>query len=225
MIWIAAKVGFWVTSAAKDTSLWVIGTAFATFFSLNNVSTDKDYVRKIILDNIKFILIIEFVLNLYTFNLAIEFFLLVPLITFVVILNAFAALKPEYKGVKTFLEYVLAIIGFVLLIYTFREIVIHFQDFATAKTLRDFMLPPAFSVSLIPCLYFMALFMQYETLFVRINFANRHSDYAKMIKRKTIMICHLNLAKLIRFSRNLGYPKVNSTDEMEDLIKRGISNS
>lgn len=219
MVIIFKKVGFWDTSATKDTILWTFGTAFATFFSLNKAAENENYFKNVILDNIKFILILEFIVNLYSFNLAIEL-VVIPIVSLIVMLNAYAELKPEYKQVKTLLDYALGLFGLFLLIFTFRELVIDFQNFATLKNFRDFFLPPLFSIVFLPFLYLMALYMQYESLFTRIDFANKNSDLAKYAKRKILLACHVNLSILNKFSKSAGYPKVNSKDDVLALMKK-----
>jgi hypothetical protein len=213
------KIGFWDMSAAKDTILWTLGTAFATYFSLNKVAQDSNYFKNVILDNIKFILILEFVVNLYSFNLAIEL-IVIPVVSLIVILNAFAESKPEYKRVKNFLNFFLGVFGLFLLAFTFREIILDFQNFATLKNLRDFFLPPLLSIALLPFVYIMALVMQYETFFVRIDIANKNSSIAKNVKRKIFATCHINLSKLNKVSKNAGHPKINSEADVLEWLKK-----
>jgi hypothetical protein len=218
---IFKKVGFWDISALKDTILWTIGTAFATFLSLNKVAGDENFFRKALLDNIKLVLILEFIVNLYSFNLIIEL-ILVPIVTFIVMLNAVAELKPEYKQARVFLDYTLGIVGLVLIVFTFRELFVDFQNFATLKTLRDFFLPPIFTIAFLPYVYLIALYMQYESLFTRIDFANKDADLARYAKRKILAACHLDLSKLNKFSTNVGLPKVNGKGDVSALIKKAL---
>jgi hypothetical protein len=139
--------------STKDTILWTLGSAFTTFFALNKVSEDEHYFKNVILDNIKFILILEFIINFYIFNLGVEL-AIIPVVALIAATNAYAnvysGLKPEYKRVKTLLDYVLGIFGLCLLAFTFRELILDFQNFTTLKNLRDFSLPPLFSIVLLP---------------------------------------------------------------------------
>jgi len=196
-----------------------LGSAFVTFFNLNKVAEDEHYFKNVILDNIKFVLILEFIINFYSFNFAIEL-VVIPIVTLIVMLNAYAGLKPEYKRVKTLLDYVLGIFGLCLLAFTFRELILDFQNFTTLKNLRDFFLPPLFSIVLLPFIYIMALFMQYEMFFVRIDIANKNSDIVKYTKRKILATCHFNLSKLNKVSKSAGYPKVNTKEDVLEWLKK-----
>jgi hypothetical protein len=174
MVLAFKKMGFWDASATKDTILWTLGSAFATYFSLNKVAQDSAYFKNVILDNIKFVLILEFVVNLYSFSLPAEL-IVIPIVSFIVMANVLAVSKPEYKQVSKLFNFILGVFGLYLLAFTFREIVLDFQNFATLKNLRDFFLPPLFSIVLLPFVYVVALLIQYESFFIRIDFANKNS--------------------------------------------------
>ncbi len=221
MVIVFEKIGFWDISATKDTILWTLGSAFATYFSLNNVAQDSNYFKNVLLDNLKFVLILEFVLNLYSFSLPVEL-IVIPIVSFIVMLNAFAESKPEYKKVSRLLNFILGVFGLYLLAFSVKEIVLDFQNFASIKNLRDFFLPPLFSVALMPFVYIMALFMQYEMFFIRIDFANKNPDIAKYAKRKVLAACHINLYKVNKVSKKAGFPKVNDKKDVLEWFKRNI---
>lgn len=219
MVLAFKKIGFWDVSAIKDTILWTLGSAFATYFSINKVAQDSSFFKNVILDNIKFVLIMEFVVNLYSFSLPAEL-IVMPVVTFIAMSNVFAESKQEYKKVSKLLNFILGVFGLYLLAFTFREIVLDFQNFATIKNLRDFFLPPLFSIVLLPFVYVMALFMQYEVFFVRIDIANKNSDFTKYAKRRILVACHVNLSKLNKVSKNAGYPKVNNKEDVLEWLKK-----
>ena len=219
MVLAFKKIGFWDVSATKDTILWTLGSAFATYFSINKVAQDSSYFKNVILDNIKFVLIMEFVVNLYSFSLPAEL-IVMPVVTFIAMSNVFAESKQEYKKVSKLLNFILGVFGLYLLAFTFREIVLDFQNFATVKNLRDFFLPPLFSIVLLPFVYVMALFMQYEMFFIRIDIANKNSDFTKYAKRRILVACHVNLSKLNKVSKNAGYPKVNNKEDVLEWLKK-----
>jgi hypothetical protein len=140
--------------------------------------------------------------------------IVIPIVSVIVILNAFAESKKEYKQVSKLLNFVLGVFGLYLLAFTFREVILDFQNFATLRNLRDFCLPPLFSIALLPFVYMMALLIQYEGLFLRIDFANKNLDLAKYAKRRVLTACHINLSKLSKVSKSAGYPKVNNKEDV-----------
>ena len=213
MIIFFKKVGFWDVSATKDTVIWILGTAFIAFINLSKAAENENYFKNMISDNIKLNLIFEFVFNLYSFNLVFELMSL-PIVIFTGVVNGIIESKPEFKQLKKVFNNVLGLYGLLLITFTFRELIVDFQNFATFKNLRDFLLPPLFSIVLLPFVYFMALYLQYNSLFTRVDHANKNSNLAKYTKRKILVACHVNLSKLKKFSRNAGYARVNSKDDV-----------
>jgi hypothetical protein len=213
MVLFFKRIGFWDISATKDTILWTFGSAFVTFFSIHKITQDYYKFKNLILDNLKFILVLEFVVNLYSFSLIIEL-ILIPIVSFFVMLNAFAESKPECKNVSKFLNFILGVSGIFILTFTIIEIVNDFQSFASLKNLRDLFLPPLFSIVLLPFVYIMALYMQYEMFFFRIDLANKNPEVQKNVKRKILLACHINLSKLSKVSKKAGYPKVNDKNDV-----------
>ncbi len=134
-------------------------------------------------------------------------------------LHTIANLKKEYKKMKVLLDFVLAIFGLILIFFTFREIVMNFNNFATLKNLRDFLLPIFFTITFSPFVYVMALYMQYEILFVRMNIRNANPDLAKYARRKIYATCHINLWKLNKLANKKGYIMVSDHDDVIAQLK------
>ena len=86
MVIVFEKIHFWNISATKDTILWTLGSAFGMYFSLNKVAQDENYFNNVILDNLKIVLLLEFVVNLYSFSLPVEL-IVIPIVSFIVLLN------------------------------------------------------------------------------------------------------------------------------------------
>ncbi len=217
LVFLLFTIGFWDITALKDTILWIFGTAFVTFFNLSKIGEDEKYFKKLLKDNLKLIIILEFITNLYTFSLLAELIIL-PILSFLLIVNNLAELKPEYKQVTRFFNFLLGMFGIFIIIFSIKEVYMDFQSFASIKNLRDFLLPPLFLLLLIPFLYFLALYFQYRWLFKFISFANKNSDLSKYAKRKVFTTCHFNLFKLTRVSKKIGYPKVIEENDVLDWI-------
>jgi uncharacterized membrane protein YhdT len=220
MIVFYAKINFWDISALKDTVFWVAGTAFVFFFKINEILKDEHYFEKAIIDNIKLAAILEFIMNLYSFAFAIEFLILVPMIVLISTLRAVALSKPIYKLARIALDYILGLLGIVIIAYTIREISTDFHGFATLKNLRDFLLPLAFTITYIPFVYLVTLYSQYDNIFMRIDFANKNSNLTKYAKQKILITFHFNLRKLTRFSKKAGWPEFHIEDDVTNLISQ-----
>src|SRR6266487_2639991 len=68
VVFAAYKVHFWDISLLKDTIIWTLGTAFIMFVNSDKVNTESKYFKKVLLDNVKLIVLLEFIINLYVFN-------------------------------------------------------------------------------------------------------------------------------------------------------------
>ena len=81
MIYLSQKIDLWRPSNLGETILWIFGVAFVMFVNVNHASEDY-YFRNIVVDNLKFVVILEFITNVYVFNLWIEL-ILVPIMAFI----------------------------------------------------------------------------------------------------------------------------------------------
>lgn len=106
------RVNFWDLQLLKDTIIWYFGVAIVMFVNTNEVYQDENYFKKIIIDNIKLVLVLEFIINLYTFSLPVEL-IFVPLITIIVIVHTFTEIDDKYKIVKNYLFKVLTVVSVV----------------------------------------------------------------------------------------------------------------
>lgn len=214
IIFMLHKIGFWNVSMIKDTIFWTFGVAFIMLINSDKANKDEHFFRKILLDNIKLIIVLEFIINLYVFNLVVEL-ILIPILFIVVMMSAFAETKKENMQVKKAMGFILVIIGICFIIFVTYNIIIDFKGFASLDNLRGFLLPPVLTTFYLPFAYFMALFMIYETFFLRINILiSKNKALTKYAKRKILEECHFNLRKLNIFSKKLKFCEINSENDL-----------
>ena len=87
-------VGIWDVNHSKDTVVWSVSAATVSLFRIPTIADDEHYIRNAPTDNFKIIVILEFIVNVYTFSLAIEVFL-VPLIAIISAMLVYAENKTE----------------------------------------------------------------------------------------------------------------------------------
>ena len=88
IVLILYKLTFWKGDLMKDTVFWFLSVASIMFFNINKVES-KQYFKNHIYETIKWTIILEFVMNFYTFTLPTELFLL-PFIILVSATKTFA---------------------------------------------------------------------------------------------------------------------------------------
>ena len=218
IILLFSKLQIWNASLTKDTGFWILGSAFVLLMNVNNATQDDHHFKKILIDNLKLILVLEFIITLYSFNFWIEM-LFVPVMFLIVAMGAVAEIKKEYLPVKKLIDYILSFIGIFLIIFAISKVIGDYQGFLTANNLRSFVLPPLMTLAYIPFLYIFALIMAYEMLFVRLDiFLKNDKKLAGFAKQKIFRLCFLNLGKLNRFA------KESTSDLLNLRDKNGILN-
>lgn len=199
VVFLLSKVSIWQPLLIKDTIFWVIGTGFVLLLNINKATQDTGYFKKVTLDSLRLMIVLEFVLGLYSFSFLVEM-ILIPLLFLVVAMNTLSGMKGEYKPVKKLTDLILAIFGIYTLVFALSHLLSDYHGVATFYNLRVFVLQPILTLSYLPFLYVFALFMAYETLFVRLNCLHRgDKKLVEFIKRRVFVLCCLNLGLFNRF--------------------------
>jgi len=223
IVLLLAKIGIWEWILFKDTIYWFIAVAFVLMMNTNKVNQEKGFFIKILKDNLKIILVLEFILTLYTFNLIAEI-ILVPILVFIGAMSAVSELKKEYLPVKKLFDFILSLIGIFFIIFALGKVFGDFQNIMmTSQNLKTLILPPLLTFTFIPFVYFFALIMAYEMLFVRLSIFNKNDpDLIRFTKRKILLACHLNLSKLNRFAKESAQDlmKTKTKEDVINMIKK-----
>lgn len=183
LIFFASRFNLWDISLLKDTLLWFFGTACIMFASTDKAGQDSKYFKDVILDTLKFSVILEFVVNLYVFSIFVEL-ILVPLVTLVAGMLVIADKKNEYATVKKALNCVLIIAGLTMLIYALVHVFSDFKQFATIGNAKTFLLPLILTLAFLPFMYCLTLWARYESLFTSMDIWMHNKELASFIKRK-----------------------------------------
>jgi len=214
-------VRLWNTSLLKDSIVWFCFTGILMCFNLVTSEKEEDLFRKIIINNIKIVIIIEFIINTYTFSLVVELFF-IPLVTLLVIMEVIAKKDKKYSSVIKIINGLYVIIGVVILFYVISNVVSDYRNFGSLDTLRNILLAPLLTISFLPFIYFMMLFYAYERLFVRLNLGYEKSNKLKRYtKRKIIKHCLLSLKKVNKAlnvnTHNLMH--IRNKEDVDEMIK------
>jgi hypothetical protein len=200
LLLVAMRVHAWDLSLLKDTLLWYFGVATVMFFSAHEATKGSRSFRSLVLKNLQFAIVLEFIVNLYVFNIFVEL-LLVPILVLIVGIATVAETKPEHKPVKKVMDIALAGFGMYLLLYAVVSIASNFQGFADMANLKEFLLPIILTILLVPYLYVLTVYMAYESIFKRVEwFLRRKKKLIGYAKRQVFRTCLLRLSKVKRYS-------------------------
>jgi hypothetical protein len=215
--YLLSLIRVWEPSLLKDTLLWFVGVGLVMFVNLNKAQDDEKFFRNIVLDNLKLVAVLEFVVNFYTFPLWLEL-ILVPIVTMVVVTKAVADTDRQYASVSRLFESITVIYGAAVLAFSIYHAVTDFSGFATAENARSFLLPIALTFLHFPFIYLFALIAKYEMVFVRLHIFNSDEALLRYAKRRILMHFHLNLRSLSRWSRRVGSLKADSKEDVQSLL-------
>ena len=214
---LLSQSGLWEIKNLSTTLKWSLIVAFVMLFKFEKAK-EPDYFKNSFKDNLKILIIVEFIVNLYVFNLWGEI-LFFPFIVILSTLLAFSETDNQYDSVKKILNGFMVIIGSSLLIYAVYKTITDFSKFATLKNLQDFYLPILYSLSFIPFIYLIALYSNYETFFIRLGFFVEQSSVLRYAKFRTIFATNLSIKNLNSWSQYVNSNwRFKSKQEVDDAI-------
>ncbi len=191
-------LNLWKISLIKDTIIWFCFSGVVICFDMLTSSKEENILRKITLNNIKIVIIIEFLVNTYTFSLLGEL-IFIPFITFIAMLDVVAQTDKKYSSVSKLITRLQFIIGATILIYAMSNAISDYNNLGSLDTLRSFLLAPLLSISFLPLIYLMLVFSAYENLFIRLNLGHEKSKKLKnYAKKEIIKHCQFRLKKIKR---------------------------
>jgi hypothetical protein len=164
LVYAARALDLWHTDALKATIYWFLGTAVVvTGQALTDGARNTSaFLRTVLKRLVAVTLITEFIVNVYALPLFIE-------IVCVFILFAFAGMQAlvehdpsQPQSLRTFIEVVLAAVGFLYLGYFVFRALTDLDAFFSRQNAEDFLVGPALTVMLVPFLLFWAWFSRRE---------------------------------------------------------------
>jgi hypothetical protein len=199
-----AKVGLWTSDLVKDTVLWYLFAGIALLFSgLTRDSEKRGFWRRLLLGQITATLLVEWLVNNYTFPFLVEF-LLVPVAFLLGGIGAVAQSRPDAAVMKKFTSWTLGLLGFFALAFSIKEVIAHIRAGEATSVFRSIALTPLLSVAIVPLAYALGIVSACENLLIRVGFATKESSdphLARYAVRKIAWRCRLNPRKIAQFAK------------------------
>ena len=168
---ILYQIQIWDFSQLKNTFFWYITFAIGTMFSLNTIKENShNFFIETIQSSIHLSMFLQFIINFHTFNFFLELILIIPLVTSVTILSAFANASIEQQKVKKFCDFLLVVIFLIFFIHFIIQTFKAPSEFISYQALQDFLVPIILTILYLPFLWFFLLYIKYEEIFVRLQF-------------------------------------------------------
>lgn len=215
-----AGIGLWDISLYIDTIFWYLGTATVLLINVNDAVRDDRFFYKLVRENIALIAILQVLISLYNFSLFVEI-ALVPIVVLLVGMRVVAERDKNYQAVKTFCALVLSGIGVILIIFTLSQIAPNIQSLYTHQTLQAFVTIPLLTFACLPFIYVVALWMEYEILFLYLNNIFKiDAQFARTARWKMILLCNVSLQRVLklRLAMMREIPKMNGELGIQRLL-------
>lgn len=222
ILWLLYNANLWNFALTKDALFWAFGSATVLFMTVNKVSENDAYFKNILKDNLKLIVVLEWLVALHPFHFWVEMIFL-PVMLFIFGLSIVTERKKEYSQVKKIMDLILSAIGIFLLCFAILQVANDYSHFVSFDSLRTFLLPIILSFLFIPFLYVFALCITYEALFVRIDTLLKHDKtLARFAKMKIFQQCFLNLKKLDKMTKesSIDLLKMKDKNDLLNLMSR-----
>ena len=198
IIWGLKAIAVWRIDHIHITFLWCICVAFVKLFDCQKAK-DQNFFKESVKDNIKGLIFLQFFINLYVFNIWVEF-MIIPIFGIIGAMKAITERSKNYEIVDKLLNYILLANSFFLLIYAAYYLIYDFKNFTSMQIFESFYIPILLSILFIPFIYLTALLEAYEIFFIRLRFFVSDKTVLRYAKQRTIFSIQLNLWKLNRWS-------------------------
>lgn len=214
-----SRIELWNVTLLKDTLFWFFSAGMMTTYKYVGAKNGDIPIRELLYDNLKFVVILEFIMNTFTFELWAEL-LIVPVFTVVVMMNAFVEASKGDRDVARLLGGIQGVLGFALVGHVLYRAVDDYQIFGTLDTMRSFLLPILLSIAIIPAAYLMALYTSYEDLFIGFKFGKAKGRgfvcYCKLVILWNCGFSTKKIAKLKPF--NLMH--LQNKEDVKDMFRK-----
>ncbi len=189
----------WEYEYLKEISMWVIFVGVPVCYGAINAKTESHYFRNILTDNLKFTIIVEFIISSFTFHLIAEIIIL-PFVSFLIILEVMTGINNEYQRVNKFISSLLAIMGFAFLGLTLKIAIETYSELGLIDLLVSFCIPVFFSIAYIPMAYGFGVYAKYEMVFIRMSFKEpKDKKIRRKRRRKVFLACRLSYRRINLF--------------------------
>ncbi|MFZ0599006.1 MAG: hypothetical protein WAM46_18615, partial [Flavobacterium sp.] len=110
-------------------------------------------------------------------------------------------------------------LGILIFIYVCYKTAIDYKRLITDENLKSLFLPVVYTFLLLPFLYLLALYMNYEVLFIRLPYLIDNKKERLKMKLNILLIANLNLKKLYKISTNLNFATYTDQEIRKSLKK------
>ena len=218
---LLSVINFWNICLLKDTIAWFCLSSIIMTMNFVTAKEDKNIFRKILVDSIKIVVVLEFLVNTYTFPLAAEL-VIVPILSFIAMVDFLANTDEKYSAVAKLTGALQVVFGLAILAFVASRVISDLHSLQNFDTIRSIILSPLFSVLLFPFIYVMVLISKYELVFLRLDFGSKKDRRLKRYAwRRILMYARFSLRKLQKLlnCHAIDLMHVDSKTDIDNLLQ------
>ena len=212
----------WKNIYLKDIILWTLFSGLTICMNAVAGEADEKYISKVLKDNIRFTVVMEFLLSTFTFSFWVEL-IIIPITTVIVLFDTVAEHKSDAIAVHKLLQDMMAFAGLCVILQTVRVGILEYRELNVINTLVSFFIPIVYLLLVTPLEYAFELYSKYEMLFIQMHFKEPRDKKVKRKRHlKVIKACGLSVRKIILFQKQC-IPRMYvsmSDSEFEALISQ-----
>lgn len=169
---LGSLASLWDVGLLKDSIIITLTFAIPMMFRIPKAETGGAIVRRLMLDSLGFVALLEFYVNVEPLPLVGELLLQV-VVAALVMLNTVAATRPEWASVRKLTGGLLSVIGVGLILWTTAGVIRDRDTLDWIDLLRSFLLGVWLPALLLPFFYVVAFLMAAEMIFMRLHAVSR----------------------------------------------------
>lgn len=208
----------WETKHLKSTIIWFIFSGIVLFKNTIQAKDSYKFLMQTVKGSITVAVILEFIIGIESFSFITEL-LLLPFLVILYSLSYQAKSMKDVILVHKFIDIMIVVIFFILLINAINNLFIKSIDLTSVEIIKDFSMPIILSLCLIPFLAFMSIYSVYQYEFVRLRFRIRNSKLRFLAKLYTFAAFNVRLKLFRRWSRLHNIDDIQNHHDLIESIK------
>lgn len=218
--YLFSSLSVWKNIYLKDILIWTLTSGIIYYANALSKDADEKYIRNMIKNNLGLIVILEFIVSTFTFNIFVEL-MIIPIVTVLIVGIYMTENNKNQQYENKFYNVTLTTIVFSNILAAVIKGIREFRNLNKIDTIVSLITPIAYMLLSIPLVYILELYSKYEIIFIRINLGNNLSkkNYRKR-KLRVFKACGLSIKKTMIFQKEI-LPKMymNLTDnEFKKLL-------
>jgi len=213
-------MGLWNDALLKDAIIWSVFSGTALAFRGVSESDPNAKFKALAMDQIKGVLVFEFLVNVYSMSYPMELVWLLLMILVTLFIAVGERDESNLPAIKLF-RIVQGVLGFWMMAFVVYSLWRKPSEFFEIEALQAFVIPILLAIWVLPFGYLVSLIVGYETLYSRLKIGRRQSlDLRLYSQFKLIEFAGLNSSRLRRMGKLLG-PRISwpkDHDEVDQLF-------